>query len=191
MAQKYTAFTIKSNKGVFREIKIPMTVSISTDETLIYKTKVVSSEVMALWDTGATQSGISKQLANLLNLKPIGMTELMTAGGLVNDVNVYKIDFSLAIKTQLDYGEHVFLDVENDFRFHNIEVTEIPDSGLFDFLVGMDVICRGDFSITSRNNCSCVSFRLPPNPLKTIDYVKDLRATTKNKNREKRLRKKR
>lgn len=191
MAQKYTAFTIQSKRGFFREIKIPMTVTNSTDEIQIYKTKRISAEVIALWDTGAMQSGISKRLAALLNLKPTGMTELMTAGGLVCDVNLYKIDFSLVIKTQLDYGELVSLDVENDFHFYNIEVTEIPDNASFDFLVGMDVICRGDFSITNRNNCSCVSFRLPPNPLKSIDYLKDLRTSNKNKNREKRLRKKR
>lgn len=191
MAQKYTAFTIQSKRGFFREIKIPMTITNSTDEIQIYKTKRISVEVISLWDTGAMQSSISKRLATLLELKPTGMTELMTAGGLVRDVNIYKIDFSLAIKTQLDYGEFVSLDIENDFQFYNIEVTEISDNASFDFLVGMDVICRGDFSITNRNSCSCVSFRIPPNPLKTIDYVKDLRDTNKNRNREKRLRKKR
>lgn len=53
----------------------------------------------------------------------------------MRDVNIYKIDFSLAIKTQLDYGEFISLDIENDFQFYNIEVTEISDNASFDFFV--------------------------------------------------------
>lgn len=58
----------------------------------------------------------------------------------MRDVNIYKIDFTLAIKTQLDYGEFISLDIENDFQFYNIEVTEISDNASFDFFCKWTII---------------------------------------------------
>ncbi len=191
MSINYTAFTIKSKEGLFREIKIPMTVSTSSEDCEVFNKDSRSGEVLALWDTGATQSGITKRLAKLLGLTPRGMTEVITAGGVCTDVNIYSINFNLAVQSKLEYRDGVSVDVENDFTFFNVLVTELPDNGSFDFLVGMDVITHGDFSITNRGGCSCISFRIPPDDLHTIDYVKKLRLKSKNnKNREKRNRKK-
>jgi hypothetical protein len=43
--------------------------------------------------------------------------------------------------------------------------------GGFGAIVGMDVICSGDFAITNVSQQTCVSFRTPS--CETIDYVID------------------
>lgn len=190
MAKEYTAFTIRAKNGVFKEIKIPVQVLTSSAEQKIIGTPIKIGSAMALWDTGATMSGITKRLANMLGLEPFSMTSITTAGGVVSDVPVYKIDFILSNENSFGFPNNVSLDVENNVHFFNINVTELPNNNSFDFLVGMDVITLGDFSITNKNSCSCVSFRIPPDPLFYIDYVTCQKKNKKGKNQKNQLRRK-
>jgi hypothetical protein len=190
MANNYTAFTIRAKRGTFTEIKIPMQVLTSNVEQEIRQIPVKACAAMALWDTGATMSGITKNLAERLELKPFGMTSITTAGGVVTDVPVYKINCKLASGVPINFPSNVSLELVNDVQIFNIAVTELPNTGSFDFLVGMDIITLGDFSITNKDACSCISFRIPPDPIFHIDYVACLTSDKKGKNQEKRLRKK-
>jgi len=78
--QSYS-FTLKSDTGRFREIvsevgiSIPFTESggIRGDDERIHHTS-------ALWDTGATNSVVTKSTAKALNLKPIAMVQCFQFG---------------------------------------------------------------------------------------------------------------
>ena len=49
---------------------------------------------------------------------------------------------------------------------------EIGRQGI-DMLIGMDIISKGDFSITYSKDCTTFSFRTPS--IEEIDYVRDIR----------------
>ena len=80
----------------------------------------------AVWDTGATSSMISASTAKLLSLAPTGITQIAGVHGISN-AKSYIIN--------VIFG--------NGFTLHEIKVHEAADCGGFDFLVGMDIICRG------------------------------------------------
>ena len=106
-----------------------------------------------IWDTGATNTVITKKVADELNLKPIGMTVVKHAGGEDNS-EVFLVNIGLP----------------NKVGFMNIKVTEGTLSGDVEVLVGMDIISQGDFAITHKDNKTTFSFRCPP--IGHIDFVK-------------------
>lgn len=109
----------------------------------------------ALWDTGATNSIITRQTAEELNLKPIGRIKINHGGG------------------QSEHSTHlVNLMLPNQVGIVGVQVTEmehIVDN--FGVIVGMDVIIRGDLSITNYEGKTCFSFRIPS--LHKNDYVEE------------------
>lgn len=114
-----------------------------------------SIEVDALWDTGATGSVITQEIVNNLKLKPVGKTNIRHAGGMSSS-NTYLVNFILPNKVQII----------------GILASECSDLvGNFKAIIGMDVITKGDFSITNVENKTCMSFRIPS--IVRIDYVKE------------------
>lgn len=107
--------------------------------------------VMGLWDTGATNSVISTRLVSALKLKPIGKVTVSHAQG-QTDVNTYLINLLLP----------------NNVGYPFLQVNEGVLAG-FDMLIGMDIISRGDFSITCSENKTVFSFQQPSTH--EIDYV--------------------
>lgn len=105
-----------------------------------------------VWDTGATGSAITAKVARELGLKPIGMTKVSTAAGVV-DQNEYLVNFYLP----------------NSVAVHSIRVTEGVLSGDIDILIGMDIIRLGDFVITNKGGKTLFSFRTPS--CEKIDFV--------------------
>ena len=85
----------------------------------------------AIWDTGATKSCIAKRIVDELNLIAVGRTSIGTANG-ITDANTYLVDIGLP----------------NGVTVKNILVT-CADLGDDDVLIGMDIITKGDFSITN------------------------------------------
>jgi predicted aspartyl protease len=104
----------------------------------------------ALWDTGATNSVVTKETARKLGLVSIGKTNVHHAGG-DSVTNVFMV--------------HLFL--PNRITVP-VRVTECDDSTQFGLIIGMDVIAMGDFSITNAGGRTTVSFRTPS--LERIDY---------------------
>jgi predicted aspartyl protease len=107
----------------------------------------------ALWDTGATNSVISQNVVDALNLKSTGKVKSFHASG-QSFVNTFNVNAYLP----------------NHIVFNNLTVSIGILNG-FDILIGMDMISKGDFSITNFNNKTCFSFRIPS--LFHTDFVKD------------------
>jgi hypothetical protein len=111
----------------------------------------------AIWDTGATNTCITKAAAIKLNLTPIGKTKVK---GVHSEeiVNIYVIGLILN-------NENIKLSVKVT------EVDSLAADSSISFLIGMDVINLGDFAITNFNKKTVMSFRVPS--INCIDFVKD------------------
>ncbi|HVR72523.1 MAG TPA: SEC-C metal-binding domain-containing protein [Vicinamibacteria bacterium] len=107
----------------------------------------------ALWDTGASKSVISGALARALAVAPVGSAKINHAGG-ISQSPTYLLNFGLPHRVLIA-------------GILACEFQEAPNG--FNAIVGMDVICSGDFAITNVGGRSCVSFRTPS--CETIDYV--------------------
>ena len=98
----------------------------------------------AIWDTGATHSSINPHLASSLGLVSIDTIRVDTAGGETKDCDVYLIDLRLP----------------NGILIADVAVAGL-DIGKDDFLIGMDVISRGDFAVSNFAGKTCYTFRVP------------------------------
>ncbi len=110
--------------------------------------------VTAQWDCGSTYSSISKELASKLDLKPISKRNVNST--LSNKLsNIYDVGIILR-------NSDIFVPVEAG------EALNIHKTGI-DILIGMDVISKGDFAISTYNGVTCFSFRYPSKGL--IDFT--------------------
>ena len=102
-------------------------------------------EATAQWDTGATNTCISEDIAKKLGLIPTGKITIHTPSGF-NTQNTYLANIILPNK---------------------VMINQIPvcDSKIgvqkIDILIGMDIIILGDFAISNFNEKTYFSFRLP------------------------------
>lgn len=147
---KFRALTLGSHTGLLREIKTEAGICPAFNPADGGKHPELT-KFIALWDTGASGTVISKNVVDKLNLKPIGKAKCFHANG-ESIVNVYAVN--------------VFLPNQVGFQF--IQVTEGILAG-FDVLIGMDIITLGDFSITNAGGKTMFSFRVPS--IKHIDYT--------------------
>lgn len=112
----------------------------------------------ALWDTGATHSVITSKVVEDLKLIPTGMTEVITAGGRIMQethlINMYLPNGFTITYLKVTVCKEVSAD-PND----NVEV-----------IIGMDIITKGDFAVTNKNNKTWMSFRMPS--IGGIDFTK-------------------
>lgn len=109
----------------------------------------------ALWDTGATNCVITPSCARSLNLQPVGLTKTLHAGG-ESIANVYLVTIALP----------------NGVGIKGVRVTECAEqAGSFGIIIGMDIITRGDFSISNKNGKTTVSFCIPS--VHDIDFVEE------------------
>jgi len=149
MKKRALAFTIKSDRLL----------SVLTSEVFI--SSVISGEnrgylterYLAIWDTGATGSVITKKVAEKLNLLPIDIVQVNTVGG-VRTANVFLIGVILP----------------NRLLVEPIRACEGVIAGA-DLSIGMDIITLGDFAVTNKNNKTTFSFRFPS--LEEIDFLKN------------------
>lgn len=162
--QNFTAFT-KDEKGLINVLRTQVGIIIDKKVNPNYKKKKESFE--AIWDTGATNTVISEKLAKELDLTPVGVATVSTAGG-VFEVNKYVLGLKLP----------------NHLNIENVMVTAGNLDPKTDFLIGMDIITLGDFSITNVGGKTTFSFRFPS--CETINYVEDARKLQK-KDLEKQL----
>ena len=136
-----------------------------------------------IWDTGATGSVITKEVIDHLGLQPVNRVEVSTANG-VRESDVYLVNILLP----------------SNVGFQGLPVTE-GDLGEADVLIGMDIICLGDFAITHTADGGLVmSYRTPPDFGRVTDFVKQInsrkpmersRSERKSGNAAKRRRKRR
>ena len=130
-----------------------------TTEAEIFDIKANSTRkgntVTALWDTGATISAITPAVAQNLSLVPINRVR-------VNGVN----NISLADVVKIS------IVLTNQIVIQEINVVVCNLITGVDMLIGMDIIQRGDFSISNGNGKTLFSFAIPPFDDKTDHYEK-------------------
>ena len=142
------AITAKNNAGITNVIITPVQIT----NTFTNKQETTN----AIWDTGATNSVITKSVAQKLNLVPLSIAEVRGVHG-VCQVNVY------FVQIRINNGKIIL----------NSTVTEGDEfsaDGSAGFLIGMDIINLGDFSITNNKN-TVMSFQIPSTH--DHDYVKE------------------
>jgi hypothetical protein len=139
MARSFT-FTSKS---IAHAVSTPAEIAVAYDP----KTDPLPTRYKfnAIGDTGATGSVISKKVVEVCGLKPVGMVEVHTAGGICNS-EVYLVSVALP----------------NEVCFSVVRATKAAflSPGL-DVLIGMDIITQGDFALTHFQGKTCFSFRVP------------------------------
>lgn len=114
---------------------------------------------IGIWDTGATDSVITKELVNQLGLLPVSRAVVNGVHG-SREVNVYYVNICL------NNG-----DIQ--VRSSVTECEKLSDDGSVGLLIGMNVITMGDFSISNHQGKTVMSFRVPS--LCQTDYVAELR----------------
>ena len=119
------------------------------------------SKFRGVWDTGATNTVISKGVVDALGLKAVRTTRNQTANG-EREAGVYIVDLYLPNMVRLR-GQAVI-----DGLLADAEV-----------LIGMDVIGEGDFAVTHHGAGTCMTFQLPSG--KHIDFVKEINQTKPTK----------
>ena len=116
------------------------------------KNKKINLNYLAIWDTGATNSAITKKVVDELGLKATGVREVRHADG-KSVSNTYLVNILLP----------------GGLMVGNVRVTEvklIPDDNTKDewqpqVLIGMDIIGIGDFAVTNSDGKTTMSFRTP------------------------------
>ncbi|MCK9209954.1 MAG: aspartyl protease family protein [Ignavibacteriaceae bacterium] len=147
-----SALTISSS-GIARVITSPIVVE---------NTKTaVKEQTLGIWDTGATNSAITKSLALKLGLVPISETMVKGVHGVKEGVNVY--------------GVKIVLNNQNVvFTLPVTECDQLSDDDTSEFLIGMDVISKGDFAITNFQGQTVMTYRKPS--IQRMDFVTEIRS---------------
>ncbi|MBR3307251.1 MAG: hypothetical protein IKI75_08370 [Lachnospiraceae bacterium] len=109
--------------------------------------------VQALWDTGATCTCISYEVARLLKLIPTGFNSILTPSGR-KVVHTYLIDILLPNGVMV--GDVVVCD------------SDIGEQGL-GLLIGMNIINIGELCVSSKGGRTTFSFIIPP--VSDADYI--------------------
>lgn len=128
---------------------------LKSNVTIHYDSKQLN--VVALWDTGATNSCISRSVVTNMNLVSNGSMPILTPSGDIT-VNTYLVDVTLP----------------NDVYIPDIMVcdSEIDNQGI-GMLIGMDIITKGDFAVSNYNGKTVFSFRMPSES--RLDFVSGIK----------------
>ena len=98
----------------------------------------------AIWDTGANASCIAEEIAKRENMHPVETGIIATLAGQV-EVAYYIVDIKLS----------------EDIVIEHVKVAGVPMKKREDkFVIGMDVIARGNFSVKNSNGNTTVAFEV-------------------------------
>ena len=136
---------------------------IKTPVSIVNPMNMATVGTLGIWDTGATNSCITKELAKQLGLIPV-QKSLVTGVHGSQEVNVYWLAITLN-------NQNITIPLLAT------EASELSDDHKTGMLIGMDVICKGDFCITNFENKTVMSFRVPS--VETVDYVSEIDAYNK------------
>jgi predicted aspartyl protease len=151
---EYNAITVhlpdKQKQSVIFEIQLGVPVPVNGYP----KDRRIGLKSVALVDTGATGSCISRRFAESAQLKVFKINKLLGAHGFAF-VPVYRVDVLLP----------------NGILFTNMDVAEFYGGNNFDFIIGMNILRMGDMALTNAGGETVFSFRIPS--AKThIDFTK-------------------
>lgn len=154
--ESYRAFTFET-RGVVKELITNAQVSVPYDPNQGHEPPP-THQAQALWDTGATNCAITEELVKRVGLKPVGRAKVHGQGG-EKEQNVYLLNVHLP----------------NGVAMVGIRATECASTtGKFDLIIGMDIIAKGDFSVSSADGITKFSFRYPA--MKAPDFAEELEA---------------
>ena len=144
-----SAFTVTYN-GISRSLVSDVEIAVAFDFALP-KPHPTFKQYKGIWDTGATASVISQKVVAELGLLPTGMTRVQHAHG-STDAEVYLVNIALP----------------NRVAFASVRVTkgELVSN---DVLIGMDIICNGDFAVTNYLKKTVFSYKIPSS--QTLDFT--------------------
>jgi predicted aspartyl protease len=126
-------------------------ISIAHIESALTPSDII--EITAMWDTGASASLITPNLARKLSLIPFKKILLSTPTSKMIASNVYRANIILP----------------NGVKIKAVNVAEgIPNN--CDMLIGMDIISQGDFAVSQGKGNTLFSFRMPS--MAEIDFCK-------------------
>ena len=148
---KVNAITSAYNSGIVDSIVTPVEVKNSFSGTVL--------QTHGIWDTGATNSVVTKSAAARLGLTPVSKTLVQGVHG-IKSVNVYDVTITLN-------NRNITL------RTQVTECDELSGDNSIGMLIGMNVITMGDFVVTNFGGHTVMSFRVPS--LQTIDFVANLK----------------
>lgn len=125
-------------------------------KVIIESDNCLTEEIDALWDTGATTTCISYEVSKVLKLSTMGKVNIISA----SNITIQNTDC-------------VNILLPNGVKLHGLRVVDadIGKQGI-GMLIGMDVISKGDFSISNYEGRTVFTFRYPPR--KTIDFVDEV-----------------
>ena len=130
-----------------------ITRDIRTKATIVYDE--IKLEIVAVWDTGATNTCISMSVVEKLGAIPEAMHPMETP----NDSRLAGVYFADII-------------LPNDVVFTDLQILDAKIKGI-DMLIGMDIIARGVFAITHPDGKTVFTYQIPSQ--ETIDFVKKTR----------------
>jgi hypothetical protein len=110
---------------------------------------------IGLWDTGATNSVVTKSTAEALELHPVTRTVVRGVHG-EREVNVYYVNITLNNK-------NITLNAQVT------ECDELSADNSIGMIIGMNIITMGDFVVTNYQENTVMTFRVPS--LQKIDFV--------------------
>lgn len=119
---------------------------------------LLAPKLLAVWDTGATSSAISRQLAQRLQLDEIGQMRVHGATG-------------CEVCTRFLVSLHL----PNRVVIRELEISDCGGDIGCDILLGMDVITLGDFAICNYKGHTTFTFRVPS--VESLDFTTQLAHT--------------
>lgn len=125
--------------------------------------------VIALWDTGATRSCITRHFVDELGLKPTDFAQTYGVGGM-NETEIFDIILHLN-----GFLRNIPLQVTGA-KLHKEDGG--PPNSEVGFLIGMDIIGNGDFftgcyNDTNGKPCTLMTFRFPT-AFYPVDYLNEV-----------------
>ena len=152
-----SSFTVRAQR--LRNVLRTTDVGIANNQALGQQQAVKGYS--AIWDTGATNTGVTPRVVTECGLVPIGQTKVVGVHG-EELSNVYLIDVYLP----------------NSVIVREITASEVSGltSRFDDILIGMDIIGLGDFAVSNYRGKTTFTFRMPS--LEEIDFVSSPRGLT-------------
>ena len=154
----------------FDEISNVLVNEVYIDKGVIPPTKIIKHPVrsnlnkyIVIWDTGATNSAVTRKVIDDCGLIPIGRTIVNTASDQI-DTGIFLADIYLP----------------NMVVFQSILVTECKLVSEEEVLIGMDIISLGDFAVSNKDGKTSFSYRCPS--AGEIDFTKNFSSEKVSRN---------
>lgn len=141
-----------------REMITPVQIGHSFEQDIPEVPHPFVEKYKAVWDTGATVTCITEELAEKLSLVQSGTS---FSFGVTGGAECNKFLISLYLPNGLVIPE--------------LEVSDCKGNIGCDVLIGMDVIMHGDFAISNFKNKTTFTFRIPS--VEEVDYTKQMPRT--------------